>query len=112
MTGRDERRQNGYYYDSLDAGRVCCDHCLYIRDRFLLRNACNVQVLGVLSFLTKVESFKLSSFSRKDIYEKYSRLHNFDSYDDLVVDLHNCKRDIYDSGKSFYINSRKKQAVL
>lgn len=53
-----------------------------------------------------------SSFSRKDIYEKRTRLHNFNSYDDLVVNLYNRKWDIYDSGKSFYMNSRKKQAVL
>lgn len=53
-----------------------------------------------------------SSFSRKDIYEKRTRLHNFNSYDDLVVNLHNCKRDIYDSGKSFYMNSRKKTSRI
>ena len=72
MTGRDERRQNGYYYASLDARRVCFNHCLYIRYWVLPWYARYVSLLGVLSFLTKVESFMLSSFSRKDIYESYS----------------------------------------
>lgn len=53
-----------------------------------------------------------SSFLRKDIYEKRTRLHNFNSYDDLVVNLHNHKWDIYTSDEPVYINSRKKQAVL
>jgi len=65
MTGIHERRQNGYYYDSLDAGRVYCDHYLHIRDWFLPWNARYVSLLGVLSFLTKVESFMLSSFFAK-----------------------------------------------
>ena len=100
MTGRDERRQNGYYYDSLDAGRVCCDHCLHIRDRFLPWNARYVSLLGVLSFLIKVEGIMPSSFSRKDIYEKRTRLHNFDSYDDLVTNYNYSKWDICTSLKS------------
>lgn len=53
-----------------------------------------------------------SSFSRKDIYEKRTRLYNLDSYDDLVIDLYNHKRVIYTSGEPVYVNSRKKQAVL
>lgn len=112
MTGIHERRQNGYYYDSLDAGRVCCDHYLYIRDRFLLGIASYVSLLELLSFLAKVESFRLSSFLRKDIYEKRTRLHNFNSHDDLVVNLYNRKWDIYTSDEPVYVNSRKKQAVL
>lgn len=112
MTGIHERRQNGYYYDSLDAGRVCCDYCLHIRDWFLLGIARYVSLLELLSFLIKVESFRLSSFLRKDIYEKRTRLHNFNSYDDLVINLYNHKWDIYTSDEPVYVNSRKKQAVL
>jgi len=65
MTGIHERRQNGYYYDSLDASRVCCDHYLYIRDRFLLGIASYVSLLELLSFLIKVEGIMPSSFFAK-----------------------------------------------
>ena len=112
MTGIYERRQNGYYYDSMDASRVCCDHYLHIRDWFLLGIARYVSLLELLSLLIKVEGIVPSSLLRKDIYEKHTRLHNSDSYDDLVVNLHNCKWNIYDCGKSLCVNSRKKQAVL